>query len=85
MDRNFILLDLSLNNSYRLACIFFLVKPFSENKFIENLFFLAFRPLFCAFFWVIQIFVVQGFKRVFNVAGGIHAYAVKVDPSVPTY
>ncbi|XP_010673769.2 rhodanese-like/PpiC domain-containing protein 12, chloroplastic [Beta vulgaris subsp. vulgaris] len=27
----------------------------------------------------------QGFKRVFNVAGGIHAYAVKVDPSVPTY
>ncbi|XP_058078243.1 rhodanese-like/PpiC domain-containing protein 12, chloroplastic [Magnolia sinica] len=27
----------------------------------------------------------QGFLRVFNVAGGIHAYAVKVDPSVPTY
>ncbi|XP_058180820.1 rhodanese-like/PpiC domain-containing protein 12, chloroplastic [Rhododendron vialii] len=27
----------------------------------------------------------QGFKRVFNVSGGIHAYAVKADPSVPTY
>ncbi|KAK9735938.1 hypothetical protein RND81_04G239500 [Saponaria officinalis] len=27
----------------------------------------------------------QGFKKVFNVAGGIHAYAVKVDPSIPTY
>lgn len=27
----------------------------------------------------------QGFKRVFNVSGGIHAYAVTVDPSVPTY
>ncbi|KAL2535928.1 rhodanese-like/PpiC domain-containing protein 12 [Forsythia ovata] len=27
----------------------------------------------------------QGFKRVFNVTGGIHEYAVKVDPSIPTY
>ncbi|XP_021888982.1 rhodanese-like/PpiC domain-containing protein 12, chloroplastic [Carica papaya] len=27
----------------------------------------------------------QGFKRVFNVAGGIHAYALKADPSIPTY
>ncbi|KAH9610137.1 hypothetical protein KSS87_004784 [Heliosperma pusillum] len=27
----------------------------------------------------------QGFKKVFNVTGGIHAYAVKVDPSIPTY
>lgn len=27
----------------------------------------------------------QGFRRVFNVAGGIHEYAVKVDPSIPTY
>lgn len=27
----------------------------------------------------------QGFKRVFNVAGGIHSYAVNVDPSIPTY
>lgn len=27
----------------------------------------------------------QGFKRVFNISGGIHAYAVKVDPSIPTY
>uniref|UniRef100_A0A2P2MF04 Uncharacterized protein MANES_02G138400 n=2 Tax=Rhizophora mucronata TaxID=61149 RepID=A0A2P2MF04_RHIMU len=27
----------------------------------------------------------QGFRKVFNVAGGIHAYAVRVDPSVPTY
>ncbi|KAA8550013.1 hypothetical protein F0562_001697 [Nyssa sinensis] len=27
----------------------------------------------------------QGFKRVFNVFGGIHAYAVNVDPSIPTY
>ncbi|KAI8573283.1 hypothetical protein RHMOL_Rhmol01G0266200 [Rhododendron molle] len=28
---------------------------------------------------------VLGFKRVFNVSGGIHAYAVKADPLVPTY
>ncbi|XP_048139518.1 rhodanese-like/PpiC domain-containing protein 12, chloroplastic isoform X2 [Rhodamnia argentea] len=27
----------------------------------------------------------QGFKRVFNVSGGIHEYAVKADPSIPTY
>ncbi|PKI57773.1 hypothetical protein CRG98_021840 [Punica granatum] len=27
----------------------------------------------------------QGFKRVYNLSGGIHAYAVKADPSVPTY
>ncbi|GKU93470.1 hypothetical protein SLEP1_g7063 [Rubroshorea leprosula] len=27
----------------------------------------------------------QGFKRVFNLSGGIHAYATKVDPSVPVY
>ncbi|KAL0389289.1 UNVERIFIED_CONTAM: Rhodanese-like/PpiC domain-containing protein 12, chloroplastic [Sesamum calycinum] len=27
----------------------------------------------------------QGFKRVFNISGGIHQYAVKVDPSIPTY
>ncbi|KAH7677367.1 Peptidylprolyl isomerase protein [Dioscorea alata] len=27
----------------------------------------------------------QGFKKVFNIAGGIHAYAVKADPSIPTY
>ncbi|CAH9070619.1 unnamed protein product [Cuscuta europaea] len=27
----------------------------------------------------------QGFRRVFNIAGGIHEYAVKVDPSIPTY
>lgn len=27
----------------------------------------------------------QGFKRVFNVSGGIHAYAIRVDPSIPTY
>ncbi|XP_010247474.1 PREDICTED: rhodanese-like/PpiC domain-containing protein 12, chloroplastic isoform X2 [Nelumbo nucifera] len=27
----------------------------------------------------------QGFKRVFNVSGGIHAYAVKADASIPTY
>lgn len=27
----------------------------------------------------------QGFKRVFNVCGGIHEYAAKADPSVPTY
>ncbi|KAL9263815.1 Rhodanese-like/PpiC domain-containing protein [Drosera capensis] len=28
---------------------------------------------------------VLGFKKVFNVTGGIHAYAVKADPSIPTY
>lgn len=27
----------------------------------------------------------QGFKRLFNVAGGIHSYAVNADPSIPTY
>ncbi|KAK6936892.1 Peptidyl-prolyl cis-trans isomerase, PpiC-type [Dillenia turbinata] len=27
----------------------------------------------------------QGFRRVFNVAGGIHAYALKADASIPTY
>ncbi|CAM0145044.1 unnamed protein product [Urochloa decumbens] len=27
----------------------------------------------------------QGFKKVYNVTGGIHAYAVKADSSVPTY
>ncbi|WOL06781.1 hypothetical protein Cni_G15515 [Canna indica] len=27
----------------------------------------------------------QGFKRVFNISGGIHAYAVKADTSIPTY
>ncbi|KAK8697599.1 hypothetical protein V6N13_113740 [Hibiscus sabdariffa] len=27
----------------------------------------------------------QGFREVFNVSGGIHAYATKVDTSVPTY
>ncbi|KAG8099039.1 hypothetical protein GUJ93_ZPchr0013g35926 [Zizania palustris] len=27
----------------------------------------------------------QGFRKVYNVAGGIHAYAVKADSSVPTY
>ncbi|KAL3529943.1 hypothetical protein ACH5RR_009265 [Cinchona calisaya] len=27
----------------------------------------------------------QGFRRVFNASGGIHEYAVKADPSVPTY
>ncbi|MQM10912.1 hypothetical protein Taro_043812 [Colocasia esculenta] len=34
---------------------------------------------------VAQWLQTQGFKRVFNVAGGIHAYALKADPSVPTY
>uniref|UniRef100_A0A0D9X341 Peptidylprolyl isomerase n=1 Tax=Leersia perrieri TaxID=77586 RepID=A0A0D9X341_9ORYZ len=27
----------------------------------------------------------QGFTKVYNVAGGIHAYAVKADSSIPTY
>ncbi|KAF7815614.1 rhodanese-like/PpiC domain-containing protein 12, chloroplastic [Senna tora] len=27
----------------------------------------------------------QGFKKVYNICGGIHEYATKVDPSVPTY
>ncbi|BBH02365.1 rhodanese-like domain-containing protein / PPIC-type PPIASE domain-containing protein [Prunus dulcis] len=27
----------------------------------------------------------QGFKRVFNVSGGIHGYAQRVDPTIPTY
>ncbi|KAK9157423.1 hypothetical protein Scep_003997 [Stephania cephalantha] len=28
---------------------------------------------------------VLGFRRVYNVSGGIHAYSVKADPSIPTY
>ncbi|KAK7385898.1 hypothetical protein VNO78_31845 [Psophocarpus tetragonolobus] len=27
----------------------------------------------------------QGFRKVYNLSGGIHAYAVQVDPSIPTY
>ncbi|XP_044504958.1 rhodanese-like/PpiC domain-containing protein 12, chloroplastic [Mangifera indica] len=27
----------------------------------------------------------QGFRRVFNLSGGIHAYATQADPSIPTY
>ncbi|KAG9454950.1 hypothetical protein H6P81_007854 [Aristolochia fimbriata] len=27
----------------------------------------------------------QGFRKVFNISGGIHSYALKADPSVPTY
>ncbi|XP_051134041.1 rhodanese-like/PpiC domain-containing protein 12, chloroplastic isoform X2 [Andrographis paniculata] len=27
----------------------------------------------------------QGFRKVFNIDGGIHQYAVKADPSIPTY
>ncbi|KAD3640074.1 hypothetical protein E3N88_29297 [Mikania micrantha] len=27
----------------------------------------------------------QGFRKIYNIAGGIHAYAVKADPSIPTY
>ncbi|OMO87169.1 Peptidyl-prolyl cis-trans isomerase, PpiC-type [Corchorus capsularis] len=28
---------------------------------------------------------VMGFRKIYNLSGGIHAYATKVDPSVPTY
>lgn len=34
---------------------------------------------------LILICDVQGFKRVYNVSGGIHAYAQKADPTIPTY
>ncbi|EPS59028.1 hypothetical protein M569_15784, partial [Genlisea aurea] len=34
---------------------------------------------------VAQWLQTQGFKRVFNVSGGIHEYAVKVDESIPVY
>lgn len=27
----------------------------------------------------------QGFSTIYNIAGGIHAYAVKADPTIPTY
>ncbi|KAL7600240.1 rhodanese-like/PpiC domain-containing protein 12, chloroplastic [Lactuca sativa] len=27
----------------------------------------------------------QGFRKIYNIAGGIHAYALKVDQSIPTY
>ncbi|KVH87742.1 Peptidyl-prolyl cis-trans isomerase, PpiC-type [Cynara cardunculus var. scolymus] len=26
-----------------------------------------------------------GFRKIYNISGGIHAYAVKADPSIPTY
>jgi len=29
--------------------------------------------------------VPQGFKSVYNITGGIQAYSLKVDPSIPTY
>ncbi|GAB2232749.1 hypothetical protein Droror1_Dr00011802 [Drosera rotundifolia] len=34
---------------------------------------------------VVKWLQTQGFKKVFNVTGGIHAYAVKADSSIPTY
>lgn len=34
---------------------------------------------------VAQWLQTQGFNRVYNVSGGIHEYALKVDPSIPTY
>ncbi|CAA0833510.1 Rhodanese-like/PpiC domain-containing protein 12 [Striga hermonthica] len=34
---------------------------------------------------VAQWLQTQGFKKIFNVSGGIHEYALKVDPSIPTY
>ena len=42
-------------------------------KYLYLSFFFFFFPLF------------QGFRNVFNVAGGIHAYAMMADPSIPTY
>ena len=34
---------------------------------------------------LLQVFVSKGFSDVKNVTGGIHAYSVGVDPSVPVY
>ncbi|XP_078438566.1 rhodanese-like domain-containing protein / PPIC-type PPIASE domain-containing protein [Wolffia australiana] len=34
---------------------------------------------------VAQWLQTQGFTKVFNVSGGIHAYALMADPSIPTY
>lgn len=34
---------------------------------------------------IVPLSMFQGFRKVYNISGGIHAYAVKVDPSVPTY
>ena len=34
---------------------------------------------------VAEFLVRNGFEKVFNIAGGIHAWSTDVDPSVPTY
>lgn len=34
---------------------------------------------------VAQFLAVQGFAKVYNVAGGIDAYAKRVDPTIPRY
>ena len=34
---------------------------------------------------IVDCWTFQGFRKVYNLSGGIHAYAVQVDPSVPTY
>jgi monothiol glutaredoxin len=32
-----------------------------------------------------EYFRKQGFTKISNVAGGIHAWSMEIDPSVPTY
>jgi hypothetical protein len=33
----------------------------------------------------VLVLMFQGFRKVYNIFGGIHAYAEQVNPSVPTY
>ncbi|XP_022752388.1 rhodanese-like/PpiC domain-containing protein 12, chloroplastic isoform X2 [Durio zibethinus] len=44
-----------------------------------------FDPMKDTYVMVAKWLQTQGFRKVFNLYGGIHAYATKVDPSVPTY
>lgn len=34
---------------------------------------------------VVAFLLRQGFEQVYNLAGGVHAWSMHVDPSVPTY
>ena len=40
--------------------------------------------VFIGFLITVLLSMLQGFRKVYNLAGGIHAY-VEVDPSIPTY
>lgn len=46
---------------------------------------LQFIPSSLKIFFTNLFSISQGFRRIFNVSGGIHAYALKADQTVPTY